>query len=290
MEFARKIAIAVILAAACAAPAFAQLAQDPPAEATGEAAAAAKAWLTGRWSMSMTPEGIADAEPQTVKLDFAADGRLTITFSDESEPEGGAWRVTAADAASASVLLDEDELDADPDDDIYLDVTYQGADAGKGVLRSDTETDRVAIALTREGSAPLAVAPPQTPPAETPKATPIALLAEPPASISGAIDSVKAAGAPADARLAWAAVDLNGDCTDEALVKITHMYWCSGGMESCRLFILTRTPSGSWDSLGYPYAKGVALLESSTNGYRDLEFDGAVYVKSEYGGYGPKEP
>ena len=67
--------------------------------------------------------------------------------------------------------------------------------------------------------------------------------------------------------LGSAAVDLNGDGTDEALVKITHMYWCSGGMDACRIWVLQKTPAGAWDLLGYPYAEGVAVLDSSTNGF-----------------------
>lgn len=279
----RLIALAALLASPCAATALAQSPAAPPAEAVGADADAARAWIAGRWSMTMTPPGGTEADAQSLTIDFKPDGHVDITFGDQGEPEGGAWRVTAADAGAASILLDEDELDADPEDDVYLDIAYRGDDAGKGVLRSLTETDRVDVVLTRSTAA--SAPEPSTPASETPKGAPVALLAEPPAAIAGAVDAVKAAGAPADARLEAAAIDLNGDGADEALVKVTHMYWCSGGMEACRIFILARDDKGAWQALGYPYSKGVAVLDSVTRGYRDLVFDEGVYVKSEYGGY-----
>ena len=307
---ARALGFALIIAPFALAEAQeAPVPSAPPVEATGPDAAAAKAWIVGAWTMTMTPPEGETADPHAVTISFAEDGGLTIAFVDEADPDKGAWLVTAATPASASFLLDEDELDADPADDIYLDVDILGPDAGKGVLRSATGEDRLLVALTRGAAAPPAPeatpapspeaapspepappAPPAPPAAGTAAASgPVTLLAEPPASIAGAIEAVKAAGAPDDARLESAAVDLNGDGTDEALVKITHMYWCSGGMDACRIWVLQKTPAGAWDSLGYPYAKGVAVLDSSTNGFRDLSFDGVTYVKGEYGGYARKE-
>ncbi|MBL9010523.1 MAG: hypothetical protein JNL56_05015 [Alphaproteobacteria bacterium] len=280
----------------------------PPAEAVGPDAAAAKDWIQGEWTLTMTPPDGQEADAQSVNILFAPGGVLTIGFSDESDAETGTWLVTAATAASASILLDEKELDADPADDIYLDVEFQGRDAGKGILRSPTEGERLAISMTRGGAAPTPSAAPEPTPAASaeptpgttpeaapavppaaPSAGPVTLSETVPASIAGAIEAVKTAGAPADARIESAAIDLNGDGTDEALVKITHMYWCSGGMDACRIWVLQSELSGGWDSLGYPYAKGVALLDTSTNGYRDLSFDGVTYVKGEYGGYERKE-
>ena len=272
----------------------------PPTEAAGPDAAAAKDWIQGEWTLTMTPPDGQAADAQSVNILFAPGGALTIGFSDESDAETGTWLVTAATAASASFLLDEKELDADPSDDIYLDVEFQGRDAGKGILRSPTEGERLAVSMTRGAAAPTPSTTPEPTPSATPEPTsgaapaapsagPVALSETIPASIAGAIEAVRTSGAPADARIEAAAIDLNGDGTDEALVKITHMYWCSGGMDACRIWVLQSELSGGWDSLGYPYAKGVALLDTSTNGYRDLSFDGVTYVKGEYGGYERKE-
>lgn len=284
------IAPALILTFLC--PARAQeAAAPPPPEATGPDAAVAKAWLEGPWTMAMPDATGEEGATQPIVLLFAADGLLTIAFPG-SDKETGAWRITAAAPASASVLLDEDELDGDPSDDVYLDVTILNENAGKGVLRSPGEDPPVAVSMTRGGGAAPALPEPvpgAPVPPPSPISGPVSLSATPAPSIAGAIEAAKSVSIPADARIESAAIDLNGDGQDEALVKVTHRYWCSGGMEACRIWILALKPNGVWDSLGYPYAKGVALLDSSTNGYRDLSFDGIIYTKSEYGGYERRE-
>jgi hypothetical protein len=60
-------------------------------------------------------------------------------------------------------------------------------------------------------------------------------------------------------------------------------------MENCRILILKRSYAGKLESLGYPYPKVVALLSGSTNGLRDLAFDGIPFVKGGFGGYDRKQ-
>jgi hypothetical protein len=272
------------LLAGAAPAALAQDAAQPPKEAEGEDAAAAKRFIEGAWSVTLLPPDGSEDTPQTIRMVFAKDGGLTIAFTDESEPEKGAWLVTAAKTGGGDYLLDEGELDADPEDDIFLDIAFNGEEKAAGVLHDSAENETLRVTMARASAD--ATGKPDT--AESIEAIPLTLSAEIPTGIADAIESVKAAGAPADAVLTAAAADLDGDGVDEALVKVTQMTWCSGNMETCRILILKRSSAGEWESLGYPYAKEVALLPGSTNGFRDLAFDGVAYVKGEFGGYDKK--
>jgi hypothetical protein len=277
--------IQVLLLTVAAPVALAQDAAQPPKAAEGADAAAAKRFIEGAWFVTLLPPEGSEDKPQTITIVFARDGGLTIAFADEGEPEKGAWLVTAAKAGGGDYLLDEGALDADPEDDIFLDIAFNGDDKAAGVLHdsAENETLRVTMARTEGG----ANGKPEA--AGSTGGEPLNLTAEIPPGIADAVESVKTAGAPADAVLTAVAVDLDLDGVDEALVKVTQMTWCSGNMENCRILILKRSSAGKWESLGYPYAKVVALLPGSTNGLRDLAFDGIPYVKGEFGGYDRKQ-
>ncbi len=272
------------LLAGVAPAALARDASEPPKEAEGADAAAAKRFIEGAWSVTLLPPEGSEDEPQTITMVFAKDGGLSIAFEDESEPEKGAWLVTAAKNGGGDYLLDEGELDADPDDDIFLDIAFNGEDKAAGVLHDSAENETLRVSMARTGAQDAA---PAAAGAGAPE--PVSLSTDVPPGVAGAVEAARSAGAPADAVLAAAAVDLDLDGADEALVKVTQMTWCSGDMDTCRILILKRTSAGDWESLGYPYAKQVALLPGSTNGFRDLAFDGEVYVKGEFGGYRKKE-
>jgi hypothetical protein len=250
-----------------------------PIETAGPNAVSAKAWVTGSWSATMAPpEGVED-EPIKLMMTFAPDGALTIYMIEDDDTETGVWLVTAATPGTMTLLLDEDELDADASDDVYLDIAMTGPDAGDGMVRPPADAPPLKIVLVRSAGA-----------AKAPAAgAPVAFADSEPGSVAGVLDALRTFGVPDDARLGIAASDLDGDGAEEALVKVTQMTWCSGNLETCRVWILKRNTKGGWESLGYPYAKDVTLLDTSTNGYRDLAFDSVIYVKGEYGGYAPKE-
>lgn len=105
---------------------------------------------------------------------------------------------------------------------------------------------------------------------------------EPP-SVAGVADWLAAQGAVPGAVYTYGAADLDGDGRDEALVKVTEPTWCSGDMEHCRVVIL-RQAGDTWETHGYPYAKVFVVLETVTNGWRDIEIDGKREAKTEVAG------
>ncbi|MCB6178907.1 hypothetical protein LHP98_12295 [Rhodobacter sp. Har01] len=108
----------------------------------------------------------------------------------------------------------------------------------------------------------------------------IVFTPEEPAGIAGYSAWQDAQGRVPGATYGYGAADLDGDGVDEALVKITEPTWCNGDMEHCRV-VIVRQEGETWETYGYPYAKTVTVLETVTNGWKDLQIDDHVEVKGE---------
>jgi hypothetical protein len=108
----------------------------------------------------------------------------------------------------------------------------------------------------------------------------ITFAPEAPPSLDGLTVWLDASGRVPGATYTYAAADLDGDGTDEALTKITEPTWCNRDMEHCRVVILRRE-GDTWETYGYPYAKAVTVLDSTTNGWKDLQIDDHIEVKGE---------
>ena len=89
-------------------------------------------------------------------------------------------------------------------------------------------------------------------------------------------------------KVSEASIDLNGDGSNEAFVKITHGSTCAEDNETCDIVVMRRNSDGAGEKVGGPIrAKVVALLDGASEGYRNIAFDGRVYGWSQ-GAYLPK--
>lgn len=134
--------------------------------------------------------------------------------------------------------------------------------------------------MTRLSALILALA---LPAAHTAAAQELTFTPEVPPTLAGLADWTAAQGTVAGATYTWAAADLDGDGVDEGFMKITEPTWCRGDMDHCRVVILQKQGE-AWETYGYPYAKTVTVLDSVTNGWKDLQIDDHVEVKGEGAG------
>ncbi len=72
-------------------------------------------------------------------------------------------------------------------------------------------------------------------------------------------------------------IDLNNDGMKEWFVQARETANCYGTKNSCMTFYFGHGPDGKLVDLGYGRLESVAVLNSTTNGYRDLNIDGKLH-------------
>jgi hypothetical protein len=130
---AAALAVAVLYGVGSAALAS-RVQAELPVEASGPDSLPTKAWLAGSWTLASMPSEGSGAKPTQISLRLEEGGSFSMGASGSAATQSGTWILTGSANGWAEVLLDEDDLDADPSDDRSLQVEIKSADGGRGAL------------------------------------------------------------------------------------------------------------------------------------------------------------